>query len=293
MDWIERMNGALAYIEANLDGEIDYAEAARLACCSTYHYLKLFSLMCDMPVSEYIRCRRLSMAAADLLGSEDKVIDLAMRYGYESPTAFSRAFQRMHGLSPQAIRRGEGTVKAFPPLSFQIAVKGAVMMEYKMRTIPATRVVGACKRMSLRSEEYEKAIPDFWTEVYKDGTFAKILALCESSKPDAHLPGILGICKMKAPDSMDGMYLIGVATDAPCPPGFEELTLPEATYAAFTSTGPMPHALQDVSRRAVTEWLPTSGYEMTDVPDIEVYSPGDNSAADYHSEVWLPVRKKS
>lgn len=105
MDWLKQMNDALAYLEENLDGEIDLSVAAQKACCSVYHFQRIFSYMAEVPLSEYIRKRRLSCAAFDLQNTGDKVIDIALKYGYDSPTAFTRAFQSLHGIAPNAARK--------------------------------------------------------------------------------------------------------------------------------------------------------------------------------------------
>jgi AraC family transcriptional regulator len=123
MDWINRLNSAMNYIEEHLSEEIDYEEVARIACCSAFHFQRMFSYMADVPLSEYIRRRRMSLAAADLMNGEEKVIDIALKYGYDSPTAFNRAFQSIHGVAPSLIRSGGVAVKAFPPMSFLITIK--------------------------------------------------------------------------------------------------------------------------------------------------------------------------
>ncbi|MDZ5010436.1 helix-turn-helix domain-containing protein, partial [Clostridium perfringens] len=127
MEWLDRLNEALNYIEDNLDGEIDYTKAAKLACCSVYHFQRMFSYIAGRPLAEYIRNRRLTKAAIDLQ-SGDKVIDVAMRYGYESPTAFNRAFQKLHNVTPSSAQK-EGTfLKSYSPISFKITIKGVEEM---------------------------------------------------------------------------------------------------------------------------------------------------------------------
>ena len=131
MEWIERLNGAMSYIEENLKNEIDYDKAAKIACCSTYHFQRMFSYMANMTLSEYIRRRRMSLAAVDLQNGE-KIIDVALKYGYTSPTAFNRAFQGVHGIAPSLLRSDGVSVKSYLPISFKITIKGAEEMNYRI-----------------------------------------------------------------------------------------------------------------------------------------------------------------
>lgn len=132
MDWIIRLNNAISYIEENLSGTIDNDELARIACCYTYYFQRMFAYMADVPLSEYIRRRRMSLAAVDLQSSNGKIIDIALKYGYDSPTAFNRAFQSVHGIAPSLVKNDGVPVKVFPPISFKITIKGAEKMDYRI-----------------------------------------------------------------------------------------------------------------------------------------------------------------
>ena len=134
MEWIERFNDAIAYIEKNLTDEMDYEQLGRIACCSSYHFQRMFSYMAGMPLSEYIRRRKMSLAAVDLQGGEMKISDVALKYGYSSPTAFNRAFQAIHGFAPSLMKTEGVSVKSFPPITFKITVKGAGEMNYRIET---------------------------------------------------------------------------------------------------------------------------------------------------------------
>ena len=131
MDWLNDWNKALAYLEANLDGDIDPKELGRLAGCSAYHFQRMFSYLAGIPLGEYIRRRRMTRAAADLQNGE-KVLDVALRYGYESPTAFNRAFQAVHKLPPSQAKQEGVKLKAFPSIHFKFVLKGAEEMEYQI-----------------------------------------------------------------------------------------------------------------------------------------------------------------
>lgn len=285
MDWLNRMNEAIRYIEDNLAGSINYETASQKACCSVYHFQRMFSYMAGVPISEYIRCRRLALAAFDLRNSNEKVIDIGLKYGYESPTAFTRAFGNMHGISPTAAKENGATVKAYPPISFQITVKGAVEMKYRIEERLAFHIVGVSEQYSLNIEENFKKVPLFWQKTTMDGSIPKILSLM--NQPPL---GILGVSTWTDGNVFD--YFIAVSSNKAVPQGMKEYTVPACTWAIFECIGPMPQAMQSLQKRIVTEWLPSSGYEYANAPDIEVYSDGDQSSNDYRCEVWLPIIKK-
>lgn len=283
MEWLEKLNEALQYIEENLDGEIEYEKAAKIACCTTYHFQRMFSYIAGTPLSEYIRNRRLTKAALDLQ-SGDKVIDVSIRYGYESPTAFNRAFQKVHNVSPSVAQK-EGTfLKAYPPISFKITIKGVEEMEYRIVKKEEMRVVGAKAFLEKNIEDNFKTVPMLWQEVAQSGKIMEITSLM-----DENSTGVLGVSACM--DYLDKWeYYIAVETDKEVPKGLEEYTIPACTWAVFPGEGQMPTAIQDIEKRAITEWLPTSGYEYADAPDIELYLNQDPINSKF--EVWVPIRKK-
>ena len=286
MEWLERLNSSINYVEENLSGTISTEQAARIACCSAFHYQRMFSYIAGISLSEYIRRRRMTEAAFDLLVNGMKVIDTALKYGYESPTSFNRAFQSVHGLSPAAARREGTSLKAYPRISFKISIRGDAEMNYKIETKDAFRIVGVKKHYAMDAEENHKLIPLFWRETQQTDTIPKLCELMNKAPM-----GILGICA-----GMDGTefdYYISASSDKPLPKGFTEFEVPASTWAIFECVGPMPGAIQELQTRIVSEWLPASGYEYADAPDIEVYPEGDQLSPDYKCEVWLPVTKKS
>lgn len=287
MEWLDGMNRSIAYIEEHLTGDIDIKQAARLAACSAFHYQRMFTYITDVPLSEYIRRRRMSLAAADLMHSGEKVVDLAQKYGYDSPTAFNRAFQSIHGVSPTKARQEGIRLTAFPPLTFTLSVKGEEAMNYRIETKEAFRIVGYVTGGHMSAEESMVKMPLFWGEVIRAGGIPKLCAIADGKK----MQGLLGVCTYAEGEFEE--YYIAVPSDAPVPEGMKEYTVPAATYAIFECIGAMPAAIQNVQRRIISEWLPTSGYEYANAPDIELYPDGDQSAADYRCEVWLPVVKKA
>lgn len=281
MEWIERFNEAIAYIENHLTDGIDYEQLGRIACCSSYHFQRMFAYMAGIPLSEYIRRRKMSLAAVDLYGKGMKIIDVAAKYGYQSPTAFNRAFHSIHGMAPSAVKSEGVSVKSFPPITFKITVKGATEMEYRIETKEAFRIVGVSVPLNKDIEKNFSVIPSKWQETATDGTLQKLIGMM-----DTECKGVLGISTCN--DNDPWRYYIAVASTQ-AQENMEEYIVPAATWAIFTGEG-TNQSIQELERRIVTEWLPTSGYEYGNAPDVEVYLNPDPQNAQY--EVWIPVVKK-
>ena len=285
MEWIERLNASLNYIEEHLSEVIEIDDLAQIACCSSYHYQRMFTYIAGIPLSEYLRRRRMSIAAVELQQSEIKIIDLALKYGYNSPTAFNRAFQSVHGIAPSAVRKARSVVKTFPPISFRITVKGVEEMNYRIEKKEAFRIVGLSAPMKNNTEENFSVVPQLWGKAAQEGFIPKLASMMNTS-----IMGILGVSACF--DNEQWKYFISVATSLPAEAPLEEYTVPAYTWAIFSGEGACPQAIQELERRIVTEWLPTSGYEYDNGPDIEVYLEPDPSKARF--EVWIPVvRAKS
>ncbi len=280
MDWVDGLNETIRYIEDHLTEEISYSQLGRIACCSAYHYQRMFAYMAGGSLGEYIRRRRMSLAAVDLLAGE-KVVDVALKYGYQSPTAFNRAFQAVHGTAPSAIREQGAAVKTFSPLRFTITIKGAEEMEYRIEQREAFRVVGVSVPIEKDMEKNFEVLPQFWGRAAGEGVLHRLSELM-----DAQPKGILGVCD--CPNDGPWRYYIAAASTRDAA-GLEPLTIPAATWAIFPGAG-THQSIQELERRILTEWLPSSGYEYGSVPDIEVYLNADPENAKY--EVWIPVVKK-
>lgn len=288
MDWLLKMNEAVSYIEENLAGEIDNKVAADILHCSIYHFQKVFAMMSGIPLSEYIRRRRLSLAAGELQSTDIKVLDLALKYGYNSPTAFNRAFQNMQGVSPNEARKKGVQLKAYPPIAFQISIKGAVEMNYRIEERDAFRIVGDKVHTTMENEAGFQEIPKFWGKSTQEGLAPR---LCEIMNQEPM--GIMGMSVFSYDSkSPEFDYYIAVSSDKAVPKGLYEYEVPASTWAIFECIGPMPHTIQDMSKRIMTEWFPSSGYEYGGAPDIELYTDGDTQAADYRTEIWVSVKKK-
>lgn len=205
MEWIERLNDAIAYIEEHLTEEIDYEQLGQIACCSSYHFQRMFSYMAGVPLSEYIRRRKMSLAAADLQGKNMKVIDVAGKYGYHSPTAFNRAFQSVHGIAPSAVKNEGVPIKSFPPILFKITVKGVEEMNYRIETKEAFRIVGVSVPLHKEIEQNFSAIPLKWQEASMNGTLQRLIHMM-----DTQPMGVLGVSTCN--DTEPWRYYIAVST---------------------------------------------------------------------------------
>lgn len=283
MEWLSCLNEAMAYLEEHLCDDIEIERMARIARCSGFHFQRMFSYIADVPLSEYIRRRKMTMAAVDLQ-SGGKVIDIALKYGYDSPTAFNRAFRSIHGISPSNARNN-AVVKAYPPISFKITIKGEAEMKYRIEKKDAIRIVGLREHYTGGIEETFSKVPLQWQRANAEGITQQLCSLM-NKEPF----GVLGVSTCATLQEFD--YFIAAATDKEVPAGLIEYTIPECTWAIFECVGPMPSAIQNLQKRIISEWLPSSGYEYANAPDIELYFEDDVASEDYRCEVWLPVVKK-
>lgn len=287
MNWIENMNNALEYIEENIDKDITSDEIAKAAYSSKFHFLRMFNMLTGMTLGEYIRGRRLSLAGKDALSSNMKICDIAYKYGYETPESFTKAFKKLHGISPSQARKKEQKLKAVPPISFQITVKGEKRMDYKIVKKEEFKIVGVSKRVSTKNGENFKIIPKFWDEICKDG-------ICEKLDESAGKLGILGVCCNADMEQEEFTYMIAVEGEkVEALDNCDVLNIPQCTWAVFESIGPMPHAIQKVWDKIFAEWFPATKYEHAEAPELEVYLPGNPNAEDYKCEVWIPIVEKN
>ncbi len=281
MEWIERLNNTINYIEEHLTKEIEYDELGKIACCSAYHFQRMFTYMAGMPLSEYIRKRKMSLAAVDLQDEKTKIIDVALKYGYNSPTAFNRAFQTVHGIAPSLVKSEGVSLKSFPPLVFKISIKGVEEMNYRIESKEAFRIIGISQPIYKDIEKNFEIVPQMWQNAAMDGTIQKLAGFMDTMPK-----GLLGVSSCN--DEAEWKYFIAVASSR-TDNEFEEYKVPASTWAIFSGTG-TNQSIQELEQRIVTEWLPTSGYEYANAPDIEVYLNPDPQNAQY--EVWIPVNKK-
>lgn len=283
MGWTESIRDALGYIEEHLTEELTIEAISRQVHFSPYYFQKGFSLLCDLTVSDYIRCRRLALAGSELVATDQKIIEIALKYGYQSPDSFTKAFTRFHGCTPSEARKGS-PIKAFAPLSIKFQLTGGATMEYKMVEKAAFTVVGLQEEFSY--EEAKQAIPKFW-EAYLKSPVVKTVIPVFGVNSDVAMKG----------DRFS--YLIGdVAQGQTLPAGCTKQEIPAFTWAVFPCHGSMPAKIQEVNRQIYEEWLPNSrDYEIAAGYCIEYYEdpsqyPLGTQDPTYYSEIWIPVKKK-
>ena len=291
MDWITGIQRALDYTEEHLTEEIDHEEAARCAFSSSFHFQRMFGMLCGFSLGDYIRMRRLTLAACDLQQTGAKVVDVALKYGYDTPESFSRAFARFHGINPTEARRG-GTVKSFSRLSVKLILTGGNTMDYRIVTGDAFQLV--CRKKQVNKPQGDTATADisaFWNECGRDGT---IDAICKYAD-FAQIGGLLGVCFSGEMDRSAFPYAIGAPYNGTeiKDEGLELVRIPAYTYAVFTCRGKMPDAFRKTYRQICTEFFPQSGYEYGSGIELEVYPSADIQNPDYTCEIWIAVKKKS
>lgn len=275
--WAEGIQNAVQYMEDNITEELDIGDIAAMAYVSPFHFQRIFSVLCGFTVGEYIRSRRLTLAAQELSASDMKVIDAAVKYGYDSPDSFTRAFTRFHGISPSAAKERGAELKAFAPLRIKLTLEGGTVMEYRIVEKAAFTVMGRARRFN--SETSYAEIPKFWEEHMSGEECKKVC-------------GMYGVCLDGDGSSFE--YLIADNYD-PCnevPEGYVTKTIPEGTWAVFPCRGALPNSLQNVNTRIWNEWLPNCReYRLGGNYNIEMYTPPAEKPEDTYSEIWVPVVK--
>jgi AraC family transcriptional regulator len=284
---LERLNQAMEHIESHLDQPIEVAELARIAVTSEYHFRRLFSALAGVPLSEYIRRRRLTVAGAEVLAGERTLLDVATRYGYGSGEAFARAFRAVHGVGPGEARRTGAALRSQPRMSFRLIVEGSSSMRYRITEKEAFRVVGKKARVPLVHEGVNQAIADFVRGIDPE-TLGRVAALSDQ-RPE----GIVGVSDQLDPSRAEGTeldYYHAVVTGAEAPEDMDVLAVPAGTWAVFESSGPFPEALQHLWRDVFTQWFPSNPYRSRPGPEILRVGPvRDGAEAD--AELWIPVER--
>jgi AraC family transcriptional regulator len=280
MDWITALNEAVDYIEKNLFSEISCDSVAEHVNISSFHFQRTFTILTGLPVGEYIRNRRLSLAGQDLLNGKNKIIDIALKYGYETPESFTKAFKRFHGISPVQARNEGISLKSFNRLHLKLIMEGGSSIDYSIVKKEAFEVVVTSR--NFLSENCGKEIPLYWQEYRKAGLLHKVC-------------GEFGIRIFPETGSKEFEYCIGCRAECAheITELFKKIIIPSYSWAVFKCTGSMPEAIQQMWCRIYTEWLPQAKYEFLGTYDIECYTDGDIHSPDYQSEIWIPVMEIS
>lgn len=290
MDWITGISKAIDYIEEHITEPTDYARAAKEACSSLFNFQRVFALLCGYTLGDYVRMRRLTLAGEELLSTDAKVIDVALKYGYDSPESFSRAFTRFHGVSPSAVRKG-AAIRSFSRICVKLILTGGSIMEYRIEKKQAAKIICRRREFTKPGDDYtNREIPEFWNECGRDGSIQK---LCGYIKDSAQFKGLLGVCFSTEMTDSGFPYGVGAEYDGESDPqDFEIVEIPAYTYAVFTVRGRMPDAFRETYRKICTEFFPQSGYEYGNGVEIEVYPSADVQNPDYTCEIWIAVKPK-
>ena len=296
MEWLACIRTAIEYMEEHLEDNISAQDVADRVSLSPFFLQRGFSLMTGCGIGEYIRNRRLYQAALDLKETENKVIDIALRNGYETPDSFTKAFSRFHGVTPSQVRDGAAG-KAFLPLTIKLSVQGGSQMDVKIAPMFPFKLIGFQKVFD--NETAYAEIPKFWDEIcekYANSVYAGNAPAnpYEQALVDNCI-GEYGVCI----DDIGGgkfRYLIaGRYTGGAVPEGMVVCEFPRKEWAVFNCIGPNPQTLQSVNTRIFSEWLPGNpDYELSGNATVEWYDcvNGEMTDPDYHSAIWVPVKRK-
>ena len=290
MDSLSSMNKALVFIEERLTEDIDYGEVSRIACCSEYHFKRMFSFLSGIGLSEYIRRRRLTLAALDLKDTNLRIIDVAVKYGYNSADSFSRAFHSMHGILPSEARSENTQLKAYPRMTFQLSIKGGCEMKYRIVEKEPFRLIGFKKRVPIIFEGVNPEIAKM-TELLSPEVIKQLKAI-SNVEPIGIISASTNFSEGRMEEKGELDHYIGVATSSAEIADFDVLEIDASDWAVFESIGPFPETLQNVWGRIYSEWFPSSGYEAAEGPEILWNEHPDTENPKYRSEIWIPVKKK-
>ena len=290
MDWITGISRALDYVEDHITEPIDYEEVAKCAYASSFHFQRVFSAICGFTLGDYVRKRRLALAGRELAVENKKVIDIAMKYGYDTPESFSRAFTKFHGVTPSQAKNG-ATIKSFSRLSIKLTISGGTKMDYRIEKKDAFEIIVKKRRFPKDKEIDGQEISAFWGQCTTDGTIDRIIRYIH--KDNIFKDSIIGVGLDYVHGEEGFPYGIGChyngenVTD----PDLEVVTLPAATYVVFPCKGAMPEAFQKVYKYIFEEFFPNSEYQPSGI-EIEAYPSAKTQEPEYYWELWLAVKKK-
>ncbi len=290
MDSLRSMNNALAYIEEHLTEEIDYIEISKIAYCSEYHFKRVFSFLSGVSLSEYIRRRKLTLAALDLKAKNFNIIDIAVKYGYNSADSFTRAFHSMHGVLPSEARNENTQIKAYPRMTFQLSIKGGCEMNYRVVEKETFKLVGFKKRVPIIFEGVNPEIAKMAELLTPE--VAKYLKALSNVEPTGIISASTNFSEGRMEEKGELDHYIGVATSSDETAEFDVLKIDAGSWVVFEAIGPFPETLQNVWGRIYSEWFPSSGYEAVEGPEILWNESPDTGNPNYRSEIWIPVKKK-
>jgi len=289
MDNLKNLNDALEYIEEHLLDDIDMNRVDRIAGCSSYHFQRMFTYLAQISLHEYIKRRRLSLAAIDCIHTHERILDIALKNGYQSNDSFTRAFVGFHGMTPSYLRKHRIQVSSYPKLSFQLTVRGNSVMKVSIIEKDSFNLIGLSKKVPIVFKGVNSSIMELAQSLNSE----KIQLL--KSINDIEPKGIINASYNFSDDRMSEIgeleHLIGVHSSVEVLETFTVLNVPSNTWAVFDVRGPYPETLQNTWAKIYSEWLPSNPYECVKAPEI-VWNEGvDMNKSDYHSQIWIPVKR--
>ena len=301
MDWITGIQNAINYIEDHITEELDYEQVAKVSFSSPFHFQRVFSILCGYTLGEYIRNRRLTLAGSELASSKAKVIDIAYKYGYDTPESFTKAFQKFHGITPSQARGGGVILKSFSRLSINVSLEGGSMMDYRIEEKEELVLFGYKRRFSGTPMDRDLQDHNFHCETRMKQAVLQYMAhdvdtdynpICnfDDDGYDYYIASYL---------EDDDFEDIADDMGAEAAGWFEKIVIPAGTYMICETQRCKcpPRYSEELYRSAVTQWLPSSGYELAEGPEMEVlhwpYKKDDEAVNNSrYMELWLPIKKK-
>ena len=285
MALVESLQKAIDYIEDHLLKPLTVEEIAGQANLSSFHFQRTFLILTDITIADYIRRRRLTLAAQELIGTDAKIIDLAYKYGYETPEAFAKAFRRQHGVAPSEARKGIGKLQSYNRLSIQVKLKGAEPMDYRIVERGPFQIVGLKRECPCGDQAVGPGIAEFWGETIANGTAGRLIQLL-----DGEIKGLIGMNGHYNAEKSTIEYWIGAEHSGEVPEEFSTYRFPAAKWVVFEVRGPVPGAMVHTFKRIFSEWIPSNGYVPAELPTMEAYISPDPYHPDSRNEIWLAVR---
>ena len=298
MDWIADMQKAITFMEDHLLEEINYEDVAKHVHTSAYEFHRAFSFLTGMTANAYIRNRRLSLAGREIVETDARITDIALKYGYDTPESFTKAFTRFHGVAPRVAREESGKLILFNPLIIKLTVDGGKSMDYRIVQTEEKKFIALTRtfKTEIINDDDNHEIPDFWAECNQNQMLSPIWMLKEDGKRDLY-----GLCTPTPEGSTTFDYGIGIKIDEDTPDfdpaaleekGFRMWDVPAGTYVVFDCIGENADVIGEVWSKFYKEFLPQSGYEAVDETDYELYFDTEGARENLICELWIPIRKK-
>ncbi|WP_277584856.1 AraC family transcriptional regulator [Psychrobacillus antarcticus] len=287
MGWVESIQQAISYIEDHLLEDLSMEQIAKEANSSVFHFQRTFSILTDTSLGDYIRRRRLTLAAQELLNTDNKIIDISYKYGYDTPESFTKAFRKQNGITPSEARKSIGKIISYNRLIIQVNLKGAEPMKYKIVEKESFQAVGVKRIYNCKNGDNTRGIPLFWDDVHADGTNDLLFQL-----NNGEIEGVLGVCVADAAYQENSLIEYWIAADhvGEVPENLAAITIPASKWVVFEVHGPMPNAMQNTWKQIYAEWFPSNPYEPAGTPELEVYFDDNPSSENYYSEIWIPIK---